>query len=109
MMRTGDYRRIEGNSRASSKNKDYPQKITLAVVFVATMIVNFLATTGKIGARVDSLSDKYRTLITPPGYTFTIWSVIYILWTIFVVLQLLPNRFLSQSELFYSLSAKGKS
>lgn len=106
-MQSSDYQNIEGDTTAFSKWKDYPQKITLAVLYVGTMIINYLAGAGKLGTKIGTISDKYYTLITPPGYTFGIWGVIYFLWGLFVLLQLLPNRFLSQSRMFYAVSMRG--
>ena len=107
-MKTNEYKDVNGSSKKNTKYKDYPQKITLLVVFAVAMVINSLAGSGKIGVRVGAISDLYNTLITPPGYTFSIWGLIYTLWGLFVLLQLLPNKFLSQPEMLYSLSAKGR-
>lgn len=37
------------------------------------------------GQTTGEISDKYPTLITPSGYAFSIWSLIYILLLLFVV------------------------
>jgi len=63
------------------------------VGFIATILVNILAASttvigGKITARI---SDENPTLITPAGYVFSIWGVIYILLAIFVISQALPS------------------
>ena len=52
---------------------------------------NWLAATGRLGG-VDTgeISDKYSTLITPAGYAFSIWSLIYIGLIAFSVYQALP-------------------
>ena len=61
--------------------------------FVVTLIVNSLAGTGLInGESTGSISDKYATLVTPAGYVFSIWSVIYILLFVFVAFQALPSQ-----------------
>ena len=36
------------------------------------------------------LSEKYQTIITPAGYAFSIWGVIFISQAIFTVAQALP-------------------
>lgn len=56
--------------------------------FVAVIIVNALANTTVLnGMRTGDISDKYPTLITPAGYAFMIWSVIYLLLLGFIVYQ----------------------
>jgi len=50
----------------------------------------------------------YPTLITPAGFTFSIWGIIYMLLLVFIVYQALPkNRdqpFLRQVDLLFALS-----
>jgi hypothetical protein len=61
--------------------------------FVVTLIVNGLAATALInGKSTAAISDKYATLVTPAGYVFSIWSVIYVLLFVFVAFQALPNQ-----------------
>ncbi len=61
--------------------------------FIVTLIVNGLSTTTFFNNRTTSeVSDAYPTLITPPGYVFSIWSIIYVLLAIFVIYQALPNQ-----------------
>ena len=61
--------------------------------FVVTLLVNGLASTALLnGKSTGSISDKYVTLITPAGYVFSIWSVIYILLFVFVVFQAMPSQ-----------------
>ena len=104
-MINNDYKKIEGGS--STKSGNYPQKITLLVMFILTVIFNALTAAGKIGKSQKELSDKYPTLLTPPGYAFSIWGVIYFFWAVSVLLQLAPDRFLSQPKMFYQLSFRG--
>ena len=105
-MINNDYKKIDGGS--TSKNGDYPQKIALVVMFILTVIFNALTAAGKLGKSQKYLSDKYPTLLTPPSYAFSIWGVIYFFWAASVLLQLAPNRFLSQPKLFYEVSLRGK-
>lgn len=55
------------------------KKIGLNALFlVGTLIVNALGAFGFINGTTQSdVSDQYSTLITPSGFTFSIWSVIY--------------------------------
>jgi benzodiazapine receptor len=69
-------------------------KATNIIAFVLTVIVNSLAgSTTLIGGKTTAdISNLYPTLITPAGYVFAIWGVIYILLGIFVVYQALPSE-----------------
>jgi len=62
--------------------------------FVLTILVNGLAgSTTILGGKLTSeISDANPTLITPAGYVFSIWGIIYILLGIFVVFQALPSQ-----------------
>jgi len=69
-------------------------QIVNIIVFVVTVGVNSLAgaTTLLNGRTSGQVSDAYPTLITPAGFTFSIWSIIYILLAVFVVYQALPRN-----------------
>jgi len=81
------------------------------VAFIVTVAVNGLAgsTTLLGGVTSADVSDMYPTLVTPAGFTFAIWGVIYTLLALFVVYQALPkNRdktFLSQVGVLFGLSS----
>jgi hypothetical protein len=77
----------------SSKNQLLLTVLNI-VVFVWTVAVNSLAgaTTLLNGRTSGQVSDAYPTLITPAGFTFSIWSIIYILLGAFVVYQALPRN-----------------
>jgi benzodiazapine receptor len=83
---------------------------TNVVVFIITVTVNALAgsTTLLNGKTSGEISDLYPTLITPAGYTFSIWGLIYTLLLIFIVYQTLPrNRehpFLREVSFLFALS-----
>ena len=64
------------------------------VFFVLTVIMNSLAGSTKIigGRNTADVSNANSTLITPAGYVFAIWGVIYILLGVFVVYQALPSQ-----------------
>jgi hypothetical protein len=58
---------------------------------VGTIVFNWLAAAGRIGGVTPAeISDKYPTLITPAGYAFAIWSLIYLGLIAFSIYQLLP-------------------
>jgi hypothetical protein len=53
-----------------------------------TIIANALAVILPLnGNTTEYLSDKYPNLFVPAGITFSIWSIIYILWIVFAVYQ----------------------
>ena len=62
------------------------------LAFFATLLVNSLAGSTTIlgGVNTAQISDSNPTLITPPGYVFAIWGVIYVLLGVFAVYQALP-------------------
>jgi len=80
------------------------------VAFTVTIVVNMLAgsTTLLNGVTSGQVSDNYPTLVTPAGFTFAVWGIIYMLLLVFTVYQLLPkNRdqpFLQQIGLLFALS-----
>ncbi|UCH26585.1 MAG: tryptophan-rich sensory protein [Trueperaceae bacterium] len=63
------------------------------VAFAAVLVINSLATSGRIGGTdTGELSDAYPSLFTPAGYVFSIWGLIYSLLIIFVIYQALPAQ-----------------
>lgn len=64
------------------------------VAFIITVIINGLAgSTNIIGNQFTAqVSDANPTLITPAGYVFSIWGIIYLLLAIFIIYQVLPKN-----------------
>ena len=63
------------------------------IALIVTLIVNGLAGTTLLNGRTTAeVSDTYFTLITPAGYVFSIWGVIYILLAAFAIYQVLPSQ-----------------
>ncbi len=64
------------------------------ISFIFMVIINGLvgSTTIIAGKNTAQISDNNPTLITPAGYVFSIWGVIYILLGIFTVFQALPSQ-----------------
>jgi benzodiazapine receptor len=77
----------------TAENADLRKWINI-LAFILVVIVNGLAggTTLIGGVNTAQISDKYPTLLTPAGYIFSIWGIIYILLTIFCVYQVLPSQ-----------------
>lgn len=69
-------------------------RVSNIIAFALTVIVNSIAgsTTLIGGVNTADISDAYPTLITPAGYTFAIWGIIYFLLGAFVIYQALPSQ-----------------
>jgi hypothetical protein len=77
--------------------------------FIVAIAINALANTTIIGGNTTAqISNMYPTLITPAGYVFAIWGLIYTLLAAFVVYQALPSQrnkeFQTQISGFFILS-----
>ena len=71
------------------KNNYLPLRIGNMLSFIAVVVVNMLAVLLPInGVRPQDVSDAYANLFAPAGITFSIWSVIYVLLTLFILYQL---------------------
>ena len=80
------------------------------LAFAVTVLVNGLASSLALNGRTTAeVSDLYFTLVTPAGYVFAIWGVIYALLLVFVVFQALPSQrekpFLRQINVLFILSS----
>ncbi|MEO5860226.1 MAG: TspO/MBR family protein [Pyrinomonadaceae bacterium] len=74
---------------ASLNDKFRSYLVPLATL--GTIAFNWLAAIGRVnGVSPDVISDKYPTPITPAGYAFSIWSLIYLGMIAFSIYQLLP-------------------
>lgn len=64
------------------------------IAFALTVAINSLAGSTTIigGKNTAMISDSHPTLVTPAGYVFSIWGVIYILLGLFVLYQALPRN-----------------
>lgn len=69
------------------------RSILILVATIATIAFNGLAATGYVnGVTPEVISEKYPTVLTPAGYAFTIWSLIYVGLLAFSIYQLLPRN-----------------
>lgn len=80
-----------------AENRNSPDLLRAILVLVATagtVLFNVLASMGYVnGVTTAAISGKYPTVITPAGYAFSIWTLIYVGLTAFSIYQLLPaNR-----------------
>lgn len=72
---------------------DRIKPILVIIATIGVIVFNFLAGTGYLGG-IDpgAISDKYPTRITPAGYAFAIWSLIYTGLFAFGIYQFLPKN-----------------
>ncbi|MGI8544914.1 MAG: tryptophan-rich sensory protein, partial [Aridibacter sp.] len=72
------------------------EKIKQILVMIATsgvVFVNYLAADGIINNKTTGeLAEKYTTDITPVGYAFSIWGLIYLGLIAFSIYQALPTQ-----------------
>lgn len=64
---------------ATANSRDRMRAVLVIVATVGTIFFNFLAATGRVNdVSPEVISDKYQTILTPAGYAFSIWSLIYL-------------------------------
>lgn len=71
-----------------------PKLTTINYVNVISYFSNFLVVFGSTWAGLPdngTLSAKYQTLVTPAGYAFSIWGIIFTAELIWTIVQLLPS------------------
>lgn len=72
---------------------DRLKSILVIVATIGVIVFNWLAATGVLGGiDTGAVSDKYPTRITPAGYAFAIWSLIYLGLIAFSIYQALPKN-----------------
>lgn len=65
------------------------------ICYIIMIVINALGSTGKLGGKpVAEVSDKYYTILTPAGWTFSVWGLLYTLQAIWLVTQI-PSMFLA--------------
>eukprot|EP00899_Mesostigma_viride_P016589 jgi/Mesvir1/24931/Mv16909-RA.1 len=78
------------DSSDSAPHVSVALKASNCVGFVILIVVNYLSAAGKLGPTNADVSHKYETPLTPAGYAFSIWGLIFLLQAIFVIYQALP-------------------
>jgi len=67
-------------------------KLFVVILFASMIYVNYIANSKPLGGiTTGEISDKYNTLFTPSGFTFSIWGLIYLLIFVFVISYTLGN------------------
>merc|ERR1711869_70718 len=82
----GGWRRVENSNEDSvmllgkSGRLSVTRRVVLLIAYVLFIAVNVISQTGAFGLPTNAdISDKYSTPITPAGWTFTIWGLIFVL------------------------------
>lgn len=84
--------RLENKNNPSHHNQRVKQFLVVAAT-IGIIFVNYLAGTGRLNHQTpQAISDKYPTLLTPAGYAFAIWSLIYFGLATFSIYQALPKN-----------------
>ncbi len=66
--------------------------ILVILATIGMLVVNFMAATGRLGVSVAAVSNIYPTPITPAGFAFSIWSLIYLGLLVFSIYQAVGNN-----------------
>jgi translocator protein len=79
----------------AGSSTDKLRAVLVLAATIGTIAFNWLAASGYVnGVTPEVISDKYPTNITPAGYAFAIWSLIYLGMAAFSIYQLLPANVL---------------
>jgi len=72
---------------------DKLQSVLVLMATLGMIVFNYFAATGILGGvATNFVSDKYPTVITPAGFAFSIWSLIYTGCIAFSIYQILPRN-----------------
>jgi benzodiazapine receptor len=72
------------------------------LAFAITLAMNGLANTTLLGGKfTGQISDENQTLITPAGYVFSIWGIIYALLLVFVIYQAFARQRTFQKDITF--------
>ena len=81
------------NQRACFMQNDRLRQFLVVFSIITLIVMNYLSNTGAFGGRTNSdISAQYTTLITPAGYAFSIWGLIFLGLLAFAVYQALPAQ-----------------
>ena len=77
----------------SRNSTDLIRAVLVLVATIGTIVFNGLAATGYVnGVTPEVISAMHPTVLTPAGYAFSIWSLIYVGIIAFSIYQLLPSN-----------------
>ena len=67
--------------------------LIMTLFFIATLVVNWLSNALPLnGQTISDVSNKIDVLVTPAGYVFSIWGVIYALVAVWLIILFVRNR-----------------
>ncbi len=75
-----------------SKKPSIYQIVNILAILITIVINAIVEAIPLNGVTSKDVSDYFPSLFTPPGYVFSIWSVIYTLLIIFMIYQALPSQ-----------------
>ncbi|GAB3941803.1 tryptophan-rich sensory protein [Spirosoma harenae] len=74
-------------------DKNRLQQFLVVFSIITLIVMNYLSNAGLFGGQTNGdVSDKYHTLITPAGYAFSIWGLIFLGLLAFAIYQALPAQ-----------------
>ncbi len=77
----------------TKSSADSIRAVLVLIATIGTIVFNGLAATGYVnGVTPQIISAKYPTVLTPAGYAFSIWSLIYLGMIAFSIYQILPSK-----------------
>ena len=72
---------------------DKLRQFVVVVSIVLLIVMNYLSNAGAFGGQTNGdVSRKYQTLVTPAGYAFSIWGIIFLGLIAFAIYQALPSQ-----------------
>ncbi len=81
----------------TTHSQDRLRSVLVLAATACTIVFNALAAAGYVnGVSPEVISNKYLTVLTPAGYAFSIWSLIYVGIIAFSVYQMLPSQLVRQ-------------
>ncbi|MEK5080576.1 TspO/MBR family protein [Solibacillus sp. FSL W7-1436] len=82
--------------------------ITMWIAMIAVLVVNALSNTLPLnGQTAAEITNRLEVLFTPAGYVFSIWSLIYVLlviWLIMIYRKVRDNRFNGKVGILFIIS-----
>lgn len=98
---------IENNSNDEDKGNRlgiegkfmWPIRLVSVLGFAATVAINYF-----VGRDTGSISDKYRLFVTPPGFFFIIWAVIYTTLAVVVIVNFFKNKWSAKTHIAFAFS-----
>lgn len=78
----------------------WPIRIFTPLLFIATILVNYLMGFNRNG----EVSDMYSLWVTPPGYFFIIWAVIYVGLALANIYNLVKNAWNLKTHIWFGIS-----